>query len=65
MKWDGVGLALAQGLVSFSPFPLQPWPLPFMKQAQALGSQMMEKPLYWGGQELPVFILSNEPTAAE
>ncbi|KAK1343945.1 hypothetical protein QTO34_014502 [Cnephaeus nilssonii] len=37
----------------------------YMKQAQALGPQMMEKtPLLGGGQELSVFILSNEPAAS-
>lgn len=44
----GVGLSLAEGL-HFSFFP--PAALArhrYMKQAQSLGPQMMEKPLYWG-----------------
>lgn len=43
----GVGLILAEGL-HFSFFPAALARHRYMKQAQALGPQMMEKPLYWG-----------------
>ena len=59
-----VGLALAHGL-HFSLLPCSPGPPPLHEAGS--GPRLSDDgktPVLGGGQELPVFILSNEPTAA-
>lgn len=60
----GVGLALAEGL-HFSFSPCSPGP-PTQHEAGSgpRPSDDRKTPVLGGGQELPVFILSNESTAA-
>lgn len=60
----GVGFALAEGL-RFSFFPCSPGPPPLHEAGSGPRPPDNGKTrILGGGQELPVFILSNAPTAA-